>query len=376
MDASVRLGRVAGIEVGVHWSLAIVFVLIAWTLAGQVFPAMVPDQPQSAYWLISVLAVLLFYISLLSHEMGHALVARRLGVSVEGITLWVFGGVARLSGDAATAGAETRIAIAGPVVSLVLAIAFGAVTFALDAGGPPLIEGACAWLAFSNGTLLIFNLIPAFPLDGGRILRAWLWRRSGDRYRATATAARLSRVFAFLMIGLGLLALVWQGALSGLWLTFLGVFLLSASRNEASQVLLLGALSGMRVADVMSRDPVVAPGWITVDEFMKTYIPTQRAAVAYPLRSFDGVLDGMVTLTRLAEVPPEQRHATRVRDVGVGLDQVARAAPSEPVSAVVGRFARSADGQVLVVDGGRLVGLLSPTDITRALAAAGAGARS
>ena len=372
MDASFRLGRVAGIEVGVHWSLAIVFVLIAWTLAGQVFPAMVPDQPQTAYWLISVLAVLLFYISLLSHEMGHALVARRLGVSVEGITLWVFGGVARLSGDAATAGAETRIAIAGPVVSLVLAIAFGAVTFALDAGGPPLIEGACAWLAFSNGTLLVFNLIPAFPLDGGRILRAWLWRRSGDRYRATATAARLSRVFAFVMIGLGLVALVWQGALSGLWLTFLGVFLLSASRNEASQVLLLRALSGLRVADVMSRDPVVAPGWITVDEFMKTYIPTQRAAVAYPLRSFDGVLDGMVTLTRLAEVPPEQRHATRVRDVGVGLDQVARAAPGEPLSAVIGRFARSADGQVLVVDGGRLVGLLSPTDITRVLAAAGA----
>jgi Zn-dependent protease len=371
MDASVRLGRVAGIEVGVHWSLAIVFVLIAWTLAGQVFPAMVPDQPQSAYWLISVLAVLLFYVSLLSHEMGHALVARRLGVSVEGITLWIFGGVARLSGDAATAGAEARIAIAGPVVSLVLAIAFGGITFALDAGGPPLIEGACAWLAFSNATLLLFNLIPAFPLDGGRILRAWLWRRSRDRYRATATAARLSRVCAFLMIGLGLVALFWQGALSGLWLTFLGVFLLSASRNEESQVLLLGSLSGLRVADVMSRDPVVAPGWITVDEFMKTYMPTQRA-VAYPLRSFDGVLDGMVTLTRLAEVPPEQRHATRVRDVGVGLDQVAQAGPGEPVSAVIGRFGHSADGQVLVVDGGRLVGLLSPTDITRVLAAAGA----
>jgi Zn-dependent protease len=370
MDASVRLGRVAGIEVGVHWSLAIVFVLIAWTLAGQVFPAMVPDQPQSAYWLISVLAVLLFYVSLLSHEMGHAIVARRLGVSVEGITLWIFGGVARLSGEAATAGAETRIAIAGPVVSLVLAIAFGAITFALDAGGPPLIEGACAWLAFSNGTLLLFNLIPAFPLDGGRILRAWLWRRSGDRYRATSTAARLSRVCAFLMIGLGLVALFWQGALSGLWLTFLGVFLLSASRNEESQVLLLDALSGLRVADVMSRDPVVAPGWITVDEFMKTYMPTQRA-IAYPLRTFDGVLDGMVTMARLAEVPPEQRPATRVRDVGVGIEQVAQAAPGEPVSAVIGRFARSADGQVLVVDGGRLVGLLSPTDITRVLAAAG-----
>jgi Zn-dependent protease/CBS domain-containing protein len=372
MDASVRLGRVAGIEVGVHWSLAIVFVLIVWTLAGQVFPAMVPDQPQSAYWLISVLAVLLFYVSLLSHEMGHALIARRLGVSVEGITLWIFGGVARLGGDAATAGAEAKIAIAGPVVSLALAVVLGLVTVALDAGaGPPLIEGGCAWLALSNATLLVFNLIPAFPLDGGRILRAWLWRRSGDRYRATATAGRLSRVCAFVMIGLGLLALFWQGAFSGLWLIFIGWFVLTASRSEESQVLLLGALSGLRVADVMSPDPVVAPGWITVDEFMRSYLPTQRAA-AYPTRTFDGLLDGLVTLTRLTEVPPEHRLAVRVRDVGVGLDQVAQASPSESVAAVIGRFGHSANGQVLVVDGGRLVGLLSPTDITRVLATAGA----
>src|ERR1700694_2389041 len=122
MDASLRLGRAAGIEVGLHWSLAIVFVLISWTLAGQIFPEMVPGQSPSAYWAVSVLAALLFYISLLAHEMGHALVARRLGVSVEGITLWLFGGVARLAGDAATAGAEARIAIAGPIVRLALAI--------------------------------------------------------------------------------------------------------------------------------------------------------------------------------------------------------------------------------------------------------------
>jgi Zn-dependent protease len=369
MDASVRLGRVAGIEVGVHWSLAIVFVLIVWTLAGQVFPAVVPDQPQSAYWLISVLAVLLFYVSLLSHEMGHALVARRLGVSVEGITLWIFGGVARLGGDAATAGAEAKIAIAGPVVSLTLAIAFGGIAFALDAGGPPLVEGGCFWLAGSNAMLLLFNLVPAFPLDGGRILRAWLWRRSGDRYRATATAARLGRICSFLMIGLGLVALFWQGALTGLWLIFLGWFLMSAARNEESHVVMLGALSGLRVADVMSRDPMVAPGWITVEEFMRSYLPMQRAMV-YPLKTFDGAIDGLVTLTRLAAVPPEQRPATRVRDVGFGLAEIAQAEPGEPVSAVIPRFAHSTEGQVLVIDGGKLVGLLSPTDITRALAAA------
>ena len=370
MDASVRVGRIVGIEVGLHWSLAIVFVLIVWTLAGQVFPSVVPDQPPSAYWIVAAVAGLLFYVSLLSHEMGHAVVARRLGVKVEGITLWIFGGVARLRGDAATPGAEVKIAVAGPLVSLVLAVVFGAATFALDAtGGPPLIEGACAWLAGSNAMLLLFNLIPAFPLDGGRLLRAWLWQRSGDRYRATSSAALLGRICAFLMIGLGLVALFTQGALSGLWLIFLGWFLMSAARNEESLVLKRGALAGLRVGDVMSRDPTVAPGWITVDEFMRAYLPERR--IAYPLKTFDGALDGMVTLNRLPQVPPEERHIRRVRDVGTGMADVAKASPSEPVVAVLDRFSPSADGQVLVLEGGKLVGMLSPSDITRALGAAG-----
>lgn len=364
------MGRIAGIEVGLHWSLAIVFALIVWTLAGQVLPSIVPDQPQSAYWLVSSIAALLFYVSLLSHEMGHALLARRLGVKVDGITLWIFGGVARLRGDAPTPGTEVKIAIAGPIVSLVLAILFGAATFALDAtGGPPLIEGGCAWLAGSNAMLLIFNLIPAFPLDGGRLLRAWLWQRRGDRYRATSGAAWLGRVCAFLMIGLGLLELFAQGALGGLWLIFLGWFLRSAARNEQSQVFMHGALRGLRVGDVMSRDPMIAPGWITVDEFMRSYLPGQHAS-AYPLKTFEGELDGLVTLARLAQVPQEERHMRRVRDVGIGLDQVAKASPGEQVIAVLDRFSSSDEGQMLVIDGGTLVGTLSPTDITRVLGAA------
>jgi Zn-dependent protease len=370
VDASVRLGRIAGIEVGLHWSLAIVLALIVWTLAGQVLPAVVPDQPQSDYWLVSSFAALLFYGSLLGHEMGHALVARRLGVKVDGITLWIFGGVARLKGDAASPGIEVKIAIAGPIVSLALAILFGAATFALDAtGGPPLVEGGCAWLAASNAILLLFNLVPAFPLDGGRLLRAWLWQRTGDRYRATSGAAWLGRACAFLMIGLGLLELFAQGALGGLWLIFLGWFLMSAARSEASQVLMRGALAGLRVGDVMSPEPTIVPGWITVDEFMRSYVPGQRAS-AYPLKTFEGALDGLVTLARLARVPQEERHMRRVRDFSVGMDQVAKASPDEQVSAVLDRFSASGDGQMLVIDGGKLVGTLSPTDITRALGTA------
>ena len=358
----------AGIEVGLHWSLAIVFVLIVWTLAGQVLPEVVPGQPQSAYWLVSVVAVFLFYASLLSHEMGHALVARRLGVKVDGITLWIFGGVARLRGDASTPGTEAKIAIAGPLVSLALAILFGAATLALDAtAGPALVEGGCVWLAASNAMLLIFNLIPAFPLDGGRLLRAWLWRRSGDRYRATASAAWLGRICAFLMIGLGLLELFVQGSFSGLWLVFLGWFLMTAARAEEEQVMMRGALAGLRVRDAMTPDASVAPGWITVDEFMRSYLPGQRAT-AFPLKTFDGALDGLVTLGQLAQVSPDERLSRRVRDVGIGMDEVAKASPGEPVTSVLDRFSPSDEGQMLVIDGGQLVGTLSPADITRALA--------
>jgi Zn-dependent protease len=369
VDASVRIGRIAGIEVGLHWSLAIVFLLIVWTLAGQVLPSVVPDQPQYAYWLVSVLAAVLFFVSLLAHEMAHALVARRVGVKVDGITLWLFGGVARLRGDAANPGTEVKIAIAGPVVSFGLAVLLGVTTFALDAtSGPPLVEGGVAWLAATNATLLLFNLIPAFPLDGGRLLRAWLWKRSGDRYRATSDAARLGRFFAFLLMGLGVLSLVVYGALSGFWLLVLGWFVMSAARSQESQVLMQGALSRLRVGDVMSRDPPTAPGWITVDEFMRSYAPLQHAA-AYPIKTFDGVPDGLVTFARLARVPLEERHLRRVRDVGTRIDEVAKATPDEQVSVVLDRFSKSNEGQVLVMDGGELVGLLSPGDITRALEA-------
>jgi Zn-dependent protease len=367
VNASVSVGRIAGIEVRLHWSLAVVFAFIVWTLADQVLPSVVPDQSVSAYWIVSVVAGLLFYLSLLSHEMGHALVARRLGVRVDGITLWVFGGVARLKGDAATPGIEAKIAIAGPIVSLALGIAFGAVAFALDATGSlPLIEGGCLWLAASNATLLVFNLVPAFPLDGGRLLRAWLWQMRGDRERATAGAAWLGRMWAFVLIGIGLLDLFLEGAVSGLLLVLIGWFLMTAARSEASQVMMRGAVGGLRVGDVMSRDPTVAPGWITVDEFMRSYAPGNHAST-YPLKTFEGAIDGLVTLTRLAQVPQAERHVRRVRDFGTAMDQVPQASPGEPLISVLDRFASSKDDQMLVMDGGKLVGTLSATDITRAL---------
>jgi Zn-dependent protease len=371
MSASLRIGKLWGIELHLHWSLGLALVFIVWTLATDFLPSIVTDQAQAWYWIAAATAAVIFYASLVSHEMGHALVARRLGVLVDRITLWVFGGVARLRDDVGSAGAEAKIAIAGPIVSVALAIVFGAVTWALDTTNTaPMVESVTIWLAGTNLALAIFNLVPAFPLDGGRLLRALLWKTSRDRRRATSTAARVGRAGGVLMMVGGLLSLVLQDAIGGLWFVVLGWFLFSAARGEEAYSYWSGTLGAMKVGDVMRKDPGMYPGWITVDEFLRSYLPYYRMT-AFPLRTFEGVLDGLVTLTRLSNVPNEMRRATRVRDVGCGLDEVGKASPSEPVSALLDRFGLCGEGQVLVLQDEQLVGMVSPADLRRAVTAAG-----
>src|SRR5256714_7596844 len=191
MTDSLSLGRIAGIRVGLNWSLVVVIALIAWTLATGSFPSAAPGQGAGAYWAAGLVAAVLFLASLLAHELAHSVVAQRLGVRVEGITLWLFGGVSRLSGDVRSSRAEALIAVVGPITSLVLAGLFFLVGAGVSAGyGPGLAATTAGWLGTINIILAVFNLLPAFPLDGGRVLRALLWGRTGDRIRATRIAAR------------------------------------------------------------------------------------------------------------------------------------------------------------------------------------------
>jgi Zn-dependent protease len=228
---SFTLFRVAGIRVGVNWSWAIVFGLIVWSLADRVFPAEDPGHSAGTYTAMALVAALVFFASLLLHELGHAVRARREGVEVAGITLWLFGGVARLGGGLPGAGAELRIALSGPLVTAVLAVVFVAV--ALAAPLPAAVGGVLAWLGYVNVILLVFNLLPAFPLDGGRVLRAARWRSTGSLLAATRTAVRVSRVLAFLIVAGGLALVVYGDTIGGLWLAFVGWFLLQAARAES-----------------------------------------------------------------------------------------------------------------------------------------------
>ena len=367
MNDTFRLGRIAGIRVGVNISVVFILALIAGGLALGRFPLLLPGRSTAAYVLAGLVAAGAFLASLLAHEIAHAVVARRNGVEVEGITLWLLGGVARLKGDAPSPGADFRIAGVGPLTSLVLAVAFGvlAVLFAV-AGGGGLPFAVLQYLAVINLSLAVFNLIPAAPLDGGRLLRSLLWRRSGDASRAAATAARVGRYFGFGLIAYGIFSLVSGSGLGGLWLALIGLFIVNAATAEEQHAQMSGRLGDLRVGAVMSGPARTADPDQTVDRFLHDVVLVQRFST-YPLVDADGRLVGLVTLNRLRGVAPHDRAHTRLREVACPVPEIPVASPDERLTAVLPRLAGCTDGRAVVLEGGRVVGVLSPSDIARTL---------
>lgn len=367
MEESVRLGRLAGIPIGMNWSVLLTIWLLSWSLAGGELPASSPGYSPAQYWVAGVAAAVVFLASLLAHELGHALVARAHGVRVERITLWLFGGVARLGGEAATPAAELRIAVAGPAVSVGLAVVFGGVALSLRPfGAPGLLIDTAAWLATINVVLAVFNLVPAAPLDGGRLLRAALWHHHGDRLKASVSASNAGRGFAFVLISFGLVLFALGGGLGGLWLTFMGWFLLNAAGAERTDALLRGGLAGVRLRDIMTSDPIVAPEALSVSAFIEQYVMRHRCS-AFPLVGHDGAVTGLVTLSDLKGVPAERRGAVAVRDVAHPLSEVAIGGPDDAITDILSRLGAEREGRVLVFAGGALVGIISPSDIMRLL---------
>jgi Zn-dependent protease len=227
---SLRLGSFGGVEVRIDWSWLLVFALFVWSLSDGVFPSQNPGLSSADYLAMAVIAALLFFASVLLHELGHAWQARREGVEIDSITLWALGGVAQMKGGFGSPGAEARVAAAGPLVSLVLG---GLAVLVAVAHPPSAVDGVAAWLGYANLSVGIFNLIPALPLDGGRILHAALWRAKGDAAWATRVASGIGQGFGYLFIALGIALLVVQGSFSGAWLVFIGWFVLYAARAEA-----------------------------------------------------------------------------------------------------------------------------------------------
>jgi Zn-dependent protease/CBS domain-containing protein len=363
MTSTMRFGRVAGIEVGAHWTWLLVVALIVWSLAAGVFPDTNPGLSDGAYLAMGLVAAALFFASLLLHELGHALQARREGVETDGITLWALGGVARLRGEMPSPGAELRIAAAGPAVTLVI----GAVCVALAVAVPlPAgIDGVIAWLGYINVTLLVFNLIPAFPLDGGRILRALLWRARGDLGAATRTAATAGRGFGILFIAGGAVVATVGGALDGVWLALIGFFLITAAEAELELTRVRSAVSGVRVADVMVADPVTVEPELSLQRFVDAVFLAHRHT-AYPV-AVNGVAIGLVSFRDVLEVPRERWHSVRVGERMHALPEVLVVDAAEDLATVFPELSQHELHRALVRVGGRPTGLLSITDVSRVI---------
>lgn len=366
MGATFRLGRIHGVAVDVSWTVLVIVGLVTWSLASQTLPEWAPGHLTSVYWSVAGLAALALMASILAHEVSHAVVANRNGVPVEGITLWMFGGLARLGRQARDASVELRIALAGPAMSV--AIGLGCLLLAGLSGalgGSVLLTTTVAWLGAINLVLAVFNLLPGAPLDGGRVLTAILWRRSGDETRARRQAAHAGQVVGQILIALGVVELALGAGISGVWLALIGWFLTSGAHAEAAQIDLMVILEGVRVGDVMTTNVRTVDRERTVADFVHDEAMTTRVS-SFPVVDDLGNLHGLVTLRRLREVPRAAWAMTTLGSVAVRADELALARADEPLIEALGR-AGAGDGRILVVDGRHLVGIVTPSDVTAAL---------
>jgi Zn-dependent protease len=376
MPNTIPILRLAGIRINAHWSVLLVAGLLAWGIAGGVIPAAVPGTSPPVSWGIGVAAAVLLIASLTAHELAHTITAKRRGVAGDDITLWVFGGVSHMHDDWKTPGTELLVAAAGPAATVLVAGVFLGLTYLFAVSDAPrLAQVLVQWLLGVNVLLLVFNLVPAFPLDGGRILRALLWKLRGDRRSATIAAARGGRVFAMMVIALGAADFFLTADLGGLWLVFVGWFLDTAARREQQGEFVRDVLAGVRVRDAMTPNPMSIPSWLTVDVLFEQYV-MRTEFTSFPTHGINGDIDGLVTLRDIRRVAPHQRSSKRVADIAVPLERVPRAAPGDLLVDLLPRLTAETDSRALVFEEGALTGIVSPRDIARVLAAIAPNRRS
>jgi Zn-dependent protease len=358
MKNSIRLFRVLGIEVGLDYSWFLVFALLTWTLASQVFSRANWRWSASFTWTLSVLTSLLFFTSVLVHEFSHSLVALATGVPVRRITLFVFGGIAEIAREPSRALDEFLIAVAGPLASLLLAAGFGALWLLghwLEARSLTALGG---WLGGINLSLAAFNLIPGFPLDGGRMFRAVIWGLTRNLAQATRLAAHLGQGVAYVFVFWGVWRLFRGGWIEGIWIAFIGWFLMSAATQSVQQVALRQLLAGFTARDVMTTDCPAVPPQLTLDILVDQMImPTGRRC--FPVVEGDHLM-GLVTLHRIKEAGRDRWPATHVRDVMIPREEMIVARPDESLEVIFERMTSDGVNQLPVIDQqGRMIGLVA-----------------
>ncbi len=362
---SIRIGTFAGIPFGVHPLWFVIFALITWTLGVGYYPAQVTGIAPATAWALGAVSALLLFASVVAHEYGHAIVARRRGVEVEGIDLWLLGGVARMRGEARRPEDELAYAIAGPAVTLVIGLVFGALALAVPRASAPELHALLVYQALINAILLGFNLLPAFPLDGGRVLRALLWRSGGNAVRATTIAAGIGRAFGMGLIAFGVLETL-SGYPAGLWLAVVGWFLFVASGSQALHAEVVEVFAGMPAEDLMTTPVVCLPAQTTAAAAIDEVI-LHEPHPAFPVTEGDRAI-GMLTVDAIEKVPAEQRSRVRVADL-VDRDPDLLLERDADVAALLDAPAFIRVRRAVVVDAERHpVGIVSITDVERSFA--------
>ena len=360
-----RLLRLAGIPVSLDASWLIILVLVTWTLIN-LFQQTVPDLAAPSYLVMGLIAALAFFTCILLHELGHAVVARATGTPVRGINLFLFGGVSELEGEPSSAGREFVMAIAGPAVSAVLAVLFAILAGAGELAGwaAPLVA-VLGYLAWINLMLLVFNLIPAFPLDGGRVLRSMLWAITGSLQKATRWASALGQGFAWLLIAFGVLQFISGDVVQGLWMGLIGLFLNSAAQASYRQIVIRQALQGEPVARFMTVHPVTVPSTLDLRNFVEDYVYRFHRKT-FPVVDDSGLV-GIIQTSALADIPRQSWDSHTVAEVMNRDWQALSMPPDADAMTALEIMQRTGASRLLVVDSGRLQGIVSLKDLLRFL---------
>lgn len=370
MQSHIKLGRIFGVEIGLHYSWIIIALLITLSLAGH-FRITQPDWTANVIWTTAIITGLLFFTSILVHELSHALVAKSAGLPVRSITLFALGGVAHIEKDAGTPKVEFWMGIVGPITSTVIGFACLGIAWALGwtpAVTPPTPPLAMlVWLGYINIILAIFNMVPGFPLDGGRVLRSIVWWVTGDAHRSTRIAATVGQLVALALIAFGILSFFGGAGVGGIWLAFIGWFLLEAARASAAQVEIIAGLQGVRVGDIMSRDCLTVDSQADLQTFTEDYL-LRTGRRCFVIKE-NGHIVGLVTPHEVKEVERQRWPQVTVRQIMRPLHQLRTVKPTTPVTEALETMGREDINQLPVVSDGRLEGVISRSHIFQLLQA-------
>ncbi len=368
MEAQIKLGRIFGIEIGLHYSWLIIALLIAFSLAGH-FGAAHPDWVRGVIWGMAIITAILFFAAIVAHELSHAMVARWRGLPVRSITLFALGGVAQLEKDPEDAKTEFLVSVVGPIASaaigFVCLMLAGLLGWTITAEPITPLMAMLVWLGYINIGLAVFNLLPGFPMDGGRVLRAIVWWHTGSVQRATRAASLTGQIVAFAFIIFGMIRFIGGAGFSGLWMAFIGWFLLGAAKAAYAQQELTERLRGVRVGDLMTRDCTVVDGNSNLHTFVHDYLlPTGRSCF---LVAEQGEVTGLVTPNEVKGIAKERWPYTTVYDVMRPLERLKTVTPETPVSEALEIIGRDNVNQLPALANGRLEGMISRDQILRYL---------